>query len=141
MTPSGNQICFFFIVNIEENKIRRNIFSWVLSNPRTTYPSTKRPPNTYPPTHWLPTQQLTELIIIFGRLDNRNIFVLQNTSTAGKSFNYTSVYYPTNLLVSIKHIRRNQLYLYILSNYVMHNYIVNYIIHYKCIYCLLYSSF
>ena len=33
-----------------------------------------RPTTTYPPTHWLPTQRLTELIIIFERLGNRNIF-------------------------------------------------------------------
>ena len=45
-------------------------FSWVSLNRRTTDP-TNRPPSTYPATHRLPTQWLTEPIIIFGRLDNR----------------------------------------------------------------------
>ena len=90
---SGNQICFFFIVNIEKIKIRitkytstevhrrnhypKHVFSWVLFNPRTTHP-----PTSYPPTYRPPTQQLAESIIILERLDNRNMFILQNTSTA-----------------------------------------------------------
>ena len=126
MAASGNQIYFFFIINIEKYNNRRailisiklhrqnhhskHVFSWVSLNPQTTDPPTNRPPTTYPATHRLPTQWLTESIIIFGRLDNRNIFILQNTSTTGKTYNYTSVYYPKSLLVSIKHIQRSQLY-------------------------------
>ena len=49
-------------------------------------------------------------LIIFERHDNRNIFILQNTNTARKTYNYTSVYYPEIPLASIKHIRRSQLY-------------------------------
>ena len=126
MTASGNQICFFFIVNIEKNKIRIKKINLdqstqVKSLPQTyfflgfiksTDPPTNRPPTTYPPTHRLPTQRLTESIIIFERLDTRNIFILQNTSTAEKTYNYTSVYYPKRLLVSIKHIRKIQLFLF-----------------------------
>ena len=63
---------------------------------------TNRPPTTYQPTHRPPTQRLAESIIIFERLDNRKTFILQNTSTAGKTY-CTSVYYLTNLLVSITH--------------------------------------
>ena len=62
--------------------------------------------------HGPPTQQLAESIIILERLDNRNLFILQNISTAGKTFNYTSVHYPKSLLIFIKHIRRSQLYLF-----------------------------
>ena len=94
------------------NHHSKYVFSWVSLNPRTTDPPTNRPPTTYPATHRLPTQWLTESIIIFGRLDNRNTFILQNTSTSGKTYNYTSVYYPKSLLVSIKHIQRSQLYLF-----------------------------
>ena len=107
-----SKLFFLYSQHRKKNKIRRNhypkhVFSWILLNPRTTDLSANRPPTTYPPTHRLPTQRLTELILIFGRLDNRNIFVLQITSTAGKTFNYTSVYYPKSLLVSIKPIRRS----------------------------------
>ena len=90
-----------------QNHYSRYIFSWVLLNPRTTDPSTNRPQATYPPTH-----RPAESITISERLGNRNIFILQNTNTAGKTYNYTSVYYPISLLVSIKHIRRYQLYLF-----------------------------
>ena len=60
VTASDNQICFFFILSIEKIKI---IFSWALLNPRTTDQLTTDPP----------AQGLTESIIIFERLDNRNI--------------------------------------------------------------------
>ena len=56
-----------------------------------------------------PNDSLNQLIML-ERLDNRNMFVLQNTSTAGKTYSYTSVYYPKSVLISIKHIRRSQLY-------------------------------
>ena len=77
-------------------------FPWVLLYPRTTNLPTNQPPTTYPPTHRLPTQRIAESVIIFERLDNRNIFILQNTKITEKTFNYTSVYYPKNILVSIK---------------------------------------
>ena len=71
-----------------------------------------RPPTTYPRSHRPPTQRLAESWIIFERHDNRNIFILQNLKTVGKTYNYTLVYYPKRLLVPIKHIRRSQLYLF-----------------------------
>ena len=49
VTASDDQICFLFIVKIEKIKIR--------------------PMTIFPPTHRPPTQQLTELLIIFERLD------------------------------------------------------------------------
>ena len=91
-------------------------FSWVLLYPRTTDPPTKRPLTIYPPTHQPRTQRLAELIIILERIDNRNMFILQNTSTTGKTYNYSFVYYPKKLLVSMKHIRRSQLYLFLNFN-------------------------
>ena len=94
------------------NHHTKHVFSWVSLNPRTTHLPTNRPPTTFPAIHRLPTQWLTESTIIFRRLSNRNIFMLQNTSTAGKIYNYTSVYYPKSLLVSIKHMQRRQLYLF-----------------------------
>ena len=87
-----------------------HVFSWILLQPRFTDPPTNSPPTTYPPTQRLPTQRHTELIIIFRRFDNSNIFILQNTRTAGKTYfgkNFTSVYYPRSVLVSIKHMRRS----------------------------------
>ena len=71
---------------------------------------------TDPPTHRPPSQRFAESIIIIEKLDNRNMFILQNTSTAGKTYNYTSIYYQKSLLVSIKHIRRSQLYLFLNFN-------------------------
>ena len=68
-----------------------------------------RPPTTYSPTT---DQRLAESLIMFGRHGNRNIFIFQNTNAAGKTYNYTLVYYPKGLLVSIKHIRMSQLYLF-----------------------------
>ena len=68
MTTSGDQTCFLFIVK-KKNKIR--------------------PPTIYPP-----IQRLAESLIIFERNDNRNIFILQNTNTAGKTYGYALVYYP-----------------------------------------------
>ena len=91
MTASGDQVCFLFVVKIEIIKIR--------------------PLTTFTPTHGPPTQRLTESLIISERLGNTNIFILQNTRTAGKTYNYTSVYYPKRLLVSMKHIQKSQLYL------------------------------
>ena len=120
MIASGKQICFFFIVKIEKIKIRiakvnRNQSAQAKSQPQTCFylvfikSMDNRPKNqpttaTYLPTHRPLTQGLAESIIILERLDNRNVFILQNTSTAGKTYNYTSVYYPKSLLVSIKHI-------------------------------------
>ena len=93
MTISDNQICFLFVANIGKIKTR--------------------PATTFPPTHRPPTQRLTESLIIFEILDNRNIFILQNTDKAGRTYkNYTSVYYPKHLMVSINHIRRSQLYVF-----------------------------
>ena len=94
------------------NHYPKLVFTWVLLNTRTTDPPTNRPTTTYPTTHQLPTQRLTESIIIFARVGNRNRFILENTSTAGKTYNYTSVYYPKRLLVSVKHIRKIQLFLF-----------------------------
>ena len=65
VTASDDQICFLFIVNIEKIKIIP-------------------PPTTFPPIHRPPTQRLTESLIIFERLHNRNILILQNTDTAGQ---------------------------------------------------------
>ena len=89
-------------------------FPWVLLYPRTSNLPTNQPPTTYPPTHRLPTQRIAESVIIFERLDNRNIFILQNTKITEKTFNYTSVYYPKNILVSIK-IHRGVNYIYFCS--------------------------
>ena len=100
VTTSDDQICFLFIVNIEKIKIIP-------------------PPTTFPPIHRPRTQRLTESLIIFERLQNRNIFILQNTNTAGRAYNYTSAYYPKRLLVSIKHIRRSLLYLFSSSKTLM----------------------
>ena len=71
-TASGDQICFFFFVNIEKIKIRitkqtstkvhrrkdytKHVFGRVLLNPRTTGQPANWPPNTYPPTHRPPIQ-------------------------------------------------------------------------------------
>ena len=67
----GDQICFFFIFNIEKLKARitkqiltkvhrrnhypKHVFSWVLLNPWTTSRPTNREPTTYPPTYRLQT--------------------------------------------------------------------------------------
>ena len=85
-----------------QNHYPKHVFSWVLLNPRTSDPPTNPPP----------IQRLTESIIIFGRLDNRNTLILQNTNAAVKTYNYTSVYYPKSFLVSIKHKWKNQLHLF-----------------------------
>ena len=70
---------------------------------------THRPNNHQPFTHQPPTQQLAESIIIFERLDNTKIFILKNTNTAGKTYNYALIYYLKSLLISIKHIWKSQL--------------------------------
>ena len=57
-------------------------------------------------------QRLAESMITFERLDNINIFILWNKNTAVKAYNYTSVHYQKILLVSIKHVRTSQLYLF-----------------------------
>ena len=122
------QTCLFFIVNMEKLKLELQnkprpkctgeittpnmFFFWVLLYPRTTDPLTNRPPTTYPPIYRQLTQRLAEYIIILERLSIRELFILQNISKAGKTYNYTSVYYPKSLLVSIKHIRKSQLYLF-----------------------------
>ena len=121
VTASRNQIYFYFIVNIwkiktritkqssikvdRENHYPEKSFSRVLFHPWTSNPTTNRPL----------TQQIYESIIILERLDDRNMFILQNTSTAGKTYNYTLVYYLKNVLVTIKHIFRRQLYLFFLT--------------------------
>ena len=89
------------------NYYPKHVSSWVILNPQTTVPSTNRPPTTYPPIHRPLTQRLAKSIIIPERCDNRNRLLLQNTSTAGKTYNFTSIYYPKSFLVSIKYIRRN----------------------------------
>ena len=58
MAASDDQIRFLFIVKIEKIKIR--------------------PLSTFPPTHRPPTQRLTESLIIFERLDNRNIYFAEH---------------------------------------------------------------
>ena len=70
---------------------------------------TNRPSKHQPLTHQPPTQQLAESIIIFERLDNTIIFILKNTNTAGKTYNYALIYYLKSLLISIKHIWKSQL--------------------------------
>ena len=50
------------------------------TDPRISNPTTHRPAMTYPATN-----RLTELIIIFKRLDNRKMFFLQNTNTKKKT--------------------------------------------------------
>ena len=127
MIASGNEICFFFIVNIEKIKIRitketltkvrrrnhysKQIFSWVLLNPRTTDPPINRRTTTYPP-----TQRLAESIIIFERLGNRDMLFCRTQAQLGKhlylhliSIIRYIVFCPNIPLVSIKHIRRRQL--------------------------------
>ena len=107
VTASGDQICFFFIVNIEKIKIRitkktstkvhrqnyypGHVFSWVLLNARTTEPPTNRPLTIYPPTH-RPTDHPTTnpktrwINNHTWKIDNRNIFILQNTNMVGKTY-------------------------------------------------------
>ena len=58
--------------------------------------------------HWPLTHRLTELLIIFERLDNRKMFILLNTTTAWKIYNYTSKYYLLDLCFH-KHIQMSQL--------------------------------
>ena len=123
-------LSFFFIVNIEKLKLEwknkhrtkctaeittpnKNMFVFLgFVKSITTEKTTNRPPSNYWPTHWLLTQRLAESTMIFDRLDNRNIFILQIRNIAGKTYNYTSVYYLKSLLVSIKHWQRSQLYLF-----------------------------
>ena len=57
----------------------------------TDYRRTNHTPTTYLPTHRLNDHRPTDKII-FKRLGNRKIFILQNTKTAAKTKNYTSVY-------------------------------------------------
>ena len=107
VTASGDQICFFFIVNIEKIKIRitkktstkvhrqnyypGHVFSWVLLNARTNEPPTNRPLTIYPPTH-RPTDHPTTnsktrwINNHTWKIDNRNIFILQNTNMVGKTY-------------------------------------------------------
>ena len=84
------------------------------NNPQTTNLPTNQPPTTYSQTHQSLVHQLTKLLIIFERLHNRKIFILQ------KTYYYVSFYYLLiiycksiqvnlmSLLVSIKHIQRGQ---------------------------------
>ena len=121
MVASSNQICFLFIV-IQNSKINLDQSEQAKSLPQTGFflgfiKSTDHNDqlatnhlHSDPPTNQPPTQRLAELIIILERLDSRNMFILQNTSTAGKTYNYTLVCYPKSSLVSIKHIWRSRLY-------------------------------
>ena len=80
-------------------------------------PTTNHLP-TDPPTHRPtdpPTERFAESIIIFERLDNRNIFILKNTSTSGKIYNYASVYYTESLLVYMRHIRGSNFFFLVFS--------------------------
>ena len=92
-----------------------HVFSWVLLNLRTTEP-TNQPTTDHLPTDQ-PTQLLTESIIIFGRLDNSNIFILQNTSTAEKTYKETRItflkHYFFNDFVCWGYFHTKQLYLHI----------------------------
>ena len=55
-----------------------------------TDPPTNQPPTNDPPTH-RPNNHRPNDKIIFKRLDDWEIFILQNTYTAGKMENYISV--------------------------------------------------
>ena len=92
MTASGDQVCFLFIVKIEIIKIR--------------------PLTTFTPTHGPPTQRLTESLIISERLGNTNIFILHNTRTAGKTYNYTSVYYPKRIGFHKAHTEESTIFIF-----------------------------
>ena len=72
------------------------ILNGVLLNPPTTDPLTNDQPTTNhlpadPSTHRPKIHRPTDKIL-FQRLDNQKIFILQITNTAGKMYNYTSVY-------------------------------------------------
>ena len=99
-----------FIFLLKKIKSKKFFFLGLIK-PITNSPA-NRQPTTYPQTHRPPIQWLAESTITFERPYNRNIFILQNTNTAAKTDNYTSAYYPKSLLVSIKYIRRSQLYLF-----------------------------
>ena len=58
-------------------------FHWIHGPPN--------PPTNRQPTHRLLIQQLTESIIKFGRFDNGNILILQNTITAWKTYKDTRI--------------------------------------------------
>ena len=58
-------------------------------------------------------------IIIFERLDKRNTFILYNANRAVKTYNYTSVYHPKSILISRKHIRRSQLFIFLVLETLM----------------------
>ena len=55
-------------------------------------PTNHQPTNQTPPTHRPTDSMITDPVIIFKRLDNRETIILQNTNTAEKMKNYTSIY-------------------------------------------------
>ena len=59
-------------------------FLGILLNPPTTDPPTTDQPTTDNLPTDPPTHRLTDAVIIFKRLENSEIFTLQNTNTAGK---------------------------------------------------------
>ena len=67
------------------------------NQPTTDYLLTE-PPNHRPPNHRPTDPILTDPTdkILFKRLYNRKISILQNTNTAGEMLNCTSVYYLLN---------------------------------------------
>ena len=106
----------------KRNHYPKHVFSWVLLPPThrqtTDGPPTHRPTDHQPLTHRPtdpPTERFAESIIIFERLDNRNIFILKNTSTSGKIYNYASVYYTESLLVYMRHIRGSNFFFLVFS--------------------------
>ena len=130
MTASGDQICFFFIVNIQKIKIRitkqistkvhwwnlypRYVFScFFVGSSMNHRPSDQPTTDPYPPTHKPTTIERTTRWVIFERSSNGNIFILQNTNAAWKTYNYTSVYYLKNLLVSIEHIGESIIFIFL----------------------------
>ena len=62
--------------------LRSSLQNWVLLNPPTHRPPNNQPPTTNPPTTDPPTHRPTDSIIIFKRLGNRKIFILQNVHAA-----------------------------------------------------------
>ena len=71
---------------------------WTAQVKRGFIKTTDHRPTNQPTRHHAPTDpptidsMITDPMIIFKRLDNREIIILQNTNTAEKMKNYTSIY-------------------------------------------------
>ena len=93
MTASDDQICFSFVINIEKIEIR--------------------PLTTFLPTHQPPTQRFTESLIIFEILGNKNVFILQNTNKAGKTYKlYFGVLSKISIGFHKAHTKESVMYIY-----------------------------